>query len=281
MFLYWGAGGYLSEGRGALEEALARGTSASELVQARAMVAAANVAWRQGDEARTEELATTAIPILEDAGDRRALADALNARAIAAEWRGDLEAEDRLQAQVEAIHRELGNARGLATILGNRGYAAIILGDYERAERLLRESVSLLEPDDRNFAWHFLNVGLALLRQRRLPEARSAFRQSLEHPNADTEFVFYALEGLANVAAAEGDDLRAARLWGASELIRERTGAKLARAEQELHDELVPKAQERAGAAAFDRAWADARLLTEEQAIALALGDSATPPAAS
>jgi predicted ATPase/class 3 adenylate cyclase len=273
MGAYWGAAGYLSEGRAWLEDALARTGAAPPLLRARAMERAAQLAWRQADEAATRELAEAAIPALEEHGDRRLVALALSSLAIAAQWRGDHETEGRLLDRAEAIFREPGNEAGLASLLNNRGYAALVLGDPAGAEPFLRESLEVLPVDRAWDALVLLNLGLALFGQGRFDEAEDPFRDGLAMGSRDRnrETIFYALEGLANVAAAHGDDLRAARLWSASEEIRERTGAKLARAEQEVHDRMVPEARERAGETAFNRTWSEARLLSEEQAVALGL----------
>ena len=273
MSLYWGAGGYLSEGRIWLDDALSRTTDTLALARARAMNAAASLAWRQGDHADTEALAQGALAVLAQHGDRLGVAFALNTLGNASQWGDDREAGARFHEQVEAIYRELGDVSGLASVLSNRGYSALILDDQETAERLLRESIALCNPDDPQTDYTRLNLGLALLGQNDLDEAESELRQALEKGSraGSREVVFYGLEGLANVAAAHGDDLRAARLWSASEEIRERAGAKLGPAEQVLHDETVPAARARAGGVPFDRAWADARLLSEDQAVALGL----------
>ena len=84
--------------------------------------------------------------------------------------------------------------------------------------------------------------------------------------------MFYGFEGLALVAAARADDLRAARLWGVSAAIREATGYVLAVAEQQFHDELEPEVRTRLGEAEFDRAWNEGRQLPPDAALALALG---------
>ena len=166
-----------------------------------------------------------------------------------------------------------GNERGLATNLNNRGYFAIILGDYRTpsacSARASRSAIRTI-PET---AFVRLNLGLALLRLGRIEEARTEFVRGLESGSraGSREMRVLRARGLANVAAAESDDLRAARLWSASSVIRERTGAKLGKAEQALHDEAVPAARARAGEEAFDRAWAEARLLSEEQAVALGL----------
>ena len=109
MSAYWGSGGYLSEGGAWLDDALSRSGDASELTRARAMEAAANLAWRQGDLARTQALAEAAIPVLDRHDDRLAVASALNALHVVAQSQGDDDAAMRFLEQVEAIHRDLGN----------------------------------------------------------------------------------------------------------------------------------------------------------------------------
>ena len=268
---YWGIGGYLSEGRVWLADALSRGQESTELTRAWGMAAAANLTWRQGDAAATQGFAEAALPVFEAHGDRRGIGLALNSLAIAAQWRGDADEEARMWEEQEAVVRELGNEAGLAITLNNRGYAELILGRYAAAERRLRDSLQLSGYAEESGSTR-LNLGLALFRQGRLDESTRAFADGLDAgvEAASREVVFYGLEGFANLAAAAGDDLRAARLWAASEQLRERLGARLARAEQELHEETVPAARARAGEAAFERAWTEGRLLTEGQAVELA-----------
>jgi predicted ATPase len=269
---YWGAGGYLSEGRKWVRDALARSGDADPLIRARTMLTEASLAWRQGDLDATTELCETALPILEQHEDRTYLAECLLNLGIAAEGRGDITAQSRAYDRAEPIYRELGYESGLLSVLNNRGYAAIILGDYERGEAILRECVDRSQGLASPTAPHLLNLGLAHLRLGRIAEARKEFRDALDQGErgAERDMVFYALEGLANVNAAASDDLLAARLWGASEAIREQQGARLARAELELHEEAVGQARGRAGNDAFDRAWVEGRALSEAQAIAIA-----------
>jgi predicted ATPase len=271
MNLYWGARGYLSEGRAWLADALSRGNESTELTRAWGMFATSNLAWRQGDEATTQELAEAAMSVFEAHYDRRGVSWALNSLAIAAQWRGEADQEARLWARQEGVVRELGNEAALAVTLNNRGYAEIILGRYARAERLLRESLELMGYAD-EVGLAQLNLGLALFRLGRLDESERFFGDALDTglQAASREAVFYGLEGFANLAAARGDDLRAARLWAASEQLRERLGARLGGAEQELHEESVPAARARVGEAAFEHAWSEGRLLREEQAVELA-----------
>ncbi len=76
------------------------------------------------------------------------------------------------------------------------------------------------------------------------------------------------------VGDERGRDVLAAKLWGAAEAMDETGGYRLGPVERELHDRAVPESRERAGHEAFDRAWAAGRVLSSEQAVALAVENS-------
>jgi len=80
------------------------------------------------------------------------------------------------------------------------------------------------------------------------------------------------LAGVADAAAGLGDALRAARIWGAEERLREEIGSPLLTQDQRQHERSVGSARAALGDdAAFDRAWQHGRALTLEQAIELGL----------
>jgi hypothetical protein len=151
-------------------------------------------------------------------------------RANAADSNGDLAAAGAHNDRAEQIFRELGLRTRLEIILNNRAYGEIVAGNFEQAEPRLREIADTAHGQPRLFS--IVNHGLALARLGRLDEANVRFAQGLRDATGEArsaEIEFYALEGLAMVAGARGDDLRAARLWGASAAIREATGFVLAR----------------------------------------------------
>jgi hypothetical protein len=81
-----------------------------------------------------------------------------------------------------------------------------------------------------------------------------------------------ALAGVSEAAAGLGDLLRAARIRGAEERLREEIGLPLQSEEQRDHDRSVAAARAALGDdAAFNHAWQQGRALTLEQAIELAL----------
>jgi tetratricopeptide (TPR) repeat protein len=179
-----------------------------------------------------------------------------------------------LLSESEAIWRELGNASGLAGVLNNRAYAELLAGDHAAAEPLLRESLAL---NPENLEVFNLNLGLAVLAAGRLDEARAAFSDALSRGIAAKvpDTVFYAVEGLASTAASAGDDATAARLWGASEAMRESIGAVLAPAELALHEQLVRQSRKRLGVEGFTATWAEGKAMPIDRAVEVALANRA------
>ena len=80
------------------------------------------------------------------------------------------------------------------------------------------------------------------------------------------------LEGLAMVAAVQGRFLQAARLWGATEAMREISGQRRLPAFQRSYDQTLRLARSQIESSDWDIAWAEGRTLTAAQALAEGLG---------
>jgi non-specific serine/threonine protein kinase len=138
-----------------------------------------------------------------------------------------------------AIGRDLGDRDGIASSLHSLGVVAYLQGHLAAARALYTESLdNRRELDDR--------LGIAR-----------------------------ALEGLAAVVAALGSSLRAARIWGAAQRLREEIGTPLSPTERSHYDQRAAAARAAADDAAFDRAWQEGRALTLTQAIDLASEETA------
>jgi len=80
-----------------------------------------------------------------------------------------------------------------------------------------------------------------------------------------------ALEGVAAATGAIGNSLRAARILGAAQRLREEIGTPLSPADLPRYDQCVAAARAPiADGASFDRAWQERRALTLKDAIELA-----------
>jgi DNA-binding CsgD family transcriptional regulator len=85
------------------------------------------------------------------------------------------------------------------------------------------------------------------------------------------------LEALAGVAGALGQDLRAARLWGAAWALREETGVQWAPAERMLHEPQLAAARSRIDRAIWETGFGEGQLMGFEEAIEYALSKEADP----
>lgn len=84
------------------------------------------------------------------------------------------------------------------------------------------------------------------------------------------------LAGLGGIALESRQLTRATRLFGAVEALCETIGASLLPAEQAHYERDRASARDALGEVAFAAAWSEGRAMPLEQAIADALGDSAS-----
>jgi hypothetical protein len=85
--------------------------------------------------------------------------------------------------------------------------------------------------------------------------------------------VTIGMDGLGMVAAATRQPLRAARLWGAAEALRDVTDEGRWHVFQSDYDRALPAARAQVADAEWAAAWAAGRTLTVKQALAEALAD--------
>jgi DNA-binding CsgD family transcriptional regulator len=97
----------------------------------------------------------------------------------------------------------------------------------------------------------------------------------------DKATITTSLEGLACVAGANGEALRAAKLFGAAEALMGATGSLLSPQESAMLEPYRASARSRLGEAGWDEALADGRAMSMEAAIEYALSEerssTATP----
>jgi hypothetical protein len=111
--------------------------------------------------------------------------------------------------------------------------------------------------------------------QEEYEEARELFMESLaicrEHGNKP--IIAENLEGLAAVAAAQGQHKSAAHLFGAAEGLRAAMGAPLPPPDRAAHDRCVAAVRDALGEEVFSAAWAAGRAQALEDTVASALAE--------
>ncbi len=170
-----------------------------------------------------------------------------------------------------AFQRARGATGAAASIVLNLGIMALEQGQIRRATLLLEESLTLNREvgDELATIFTLTYLGFAsLLRNEPVPSERS-FRQALDLVRADVnrEILTRLLDGLAMVAARQGDLLFAARLWGCMAVLRAATGTVYRPMERRLYDRELAAARTRADPSAFETAWAQGSALSLEAAL--------------
>jgi predicted ATPase/DNA-binding winged helix-turn-helix (wHTH) protein len=216
------------------------------------------------------------LAISRELGDRMGIASELHNLGRVAMAQGDIASARALFEESLAISRELGNRMGISHSLAALGTMAFEKGDYPAAGALYEESLAISRNlGNRLGIAHTLdNLGEVAFEQRDYPAARKLYEQGLViwRELGNRAGIANSLEGLAPVVAALGDSLRAARLWGAAERLREEIGSSLPPNERPQYDRCVVAARAvLKDDAAFDRAWQEGGALTLKQAMELAL----------
>jgi len=142
----------------------------------------------QGEASRAAPLASDALGLYRQEGDRSGEARALNLLGTAADVMGSLdEARTRLEECLD-IRRSMGDELGTATVLNNLALVRRKQGRADEAERMLRES-------------------LDICRRHGIPQRAAV-----------------ALSNLAEIAAERGDAVRAEELYSQSTALYEEVG---------------------------------------------------------
>ena len=203
------------------------------------------------------------------------IAEASHGKAIAASSIPDL--RERVDAAA-ALLGDAGNVHQLQNLLSGASYAALCLGGDRDATDFAARATSIEHVLDSRFARMMTrgNVGLAALLTGETDTAAHAFHEELTlcRDMVIRPAVFEGLRGLAAVAVVHRDDQRAATLVGAADAHRyDRAEDPV---EARLDETFFTPARSRGGTDAWDAAAREGSVLSFEDAIAYALGETAS-----
>ena len=206
-----------------------------ESTTARAFRALGTLALRQKDNLAGRALLTQALELFRHVDEQWGIGGTLSNLGIIAQNEGDLAGAQALYLESLTILKQLGAKYPLGFPLRQLGLLAVLRGDYERAGVFMRESLSLN-----------IDVG-------------------------DKRGIAACLVAVASLYAARGRLADAARLCGAAEALLDAIHTQIFPYDQEQNERNLAALCAQLGPAAFEAALAAGRLLTLEQAIALAL----------
>jgi tetratricopeptide (TPR) repeat protein len=227
----------------------------------------------QGDFAGSATYAMNSIALGREAGDLFSVAFALGLRTIAAAKAGDVGLARRLASHCRAAAIASGNPWTAGPALYVLGFLAISVGDYDAAGRLYEEAwnASIHDPWASSIHVSCL-VGLRVVQGRHAEaNALGAKTMALCRDIEDPVRTAWCLEGIAAAQAAQGQPLRSARLWGASDQLLDNAAALLPPTHRWIRDRHLDGVKDALGDAAFRAAFSEGRALSMRQAIQHAL----------
>jgi predicted ATPase/class 3 adenylate cyclase len=278
LWRFWHLHGHLDEGRRWTEAVLALPESTGPTAErAKALTALGGVAYWQEDLPITHRAYEEALAISRQLGDRSAEGEGFYNLSFVPAYDGDFDTALALLQQGLSIFEELGIARGVADSMWLLAIVARLEGDTPRARARAEESLRLhREAGDRfgvNDALHVL--GRIALAEGDLATAASSYLEALENDElvGNRTGMGIVLDNLAAKASAEGRHLRAVRLAGASQAIKDAAGGHAPPPFIDLPDPREA-AREVLEEAAVKAAWEEGQAMTLEQALAYARDDA-------
>jgi tetratricopeptide (TPR) repeat protein len=238
---------------------------------------------RRGDYARARAFAEESLMLYTPTGDRWSKAAPLFDLGRIAYRQGEYVTARQLYEECLALWREVGDTNGCALATNALGEIARVMGDYAQAAAYYNESITLtpmggdigLTFKRDGIATKNANLGFAVLHHEDDAQALALFRESLPiaQESDDQYDMAICLIGVAGVALARQEDVRAARLLAASIALLESSRMQLEPVDGIELDSEITKLHAQLDDATFAKAWEEGRSLTLEQAIASANQD--------
>lgn len=183
------------------------------------------------------------------------------------------EAEEQYMRSL-ATFQAYGDKFRVALVLSSLGELMRIQGDYERADKFWRQNLEGFQELRTRFALAYPLHALASvsLRKGEYDEAKNLFVESLRIFNefGEKNGVALCISGLAGISGMTENLKRAAQLFGAAETLL-KNASPLEPADQKDFDYYVDVVHAQLEESIFEKAWAEGRSMTMEQAIKFAL----------
>ncbi|MCA1726766.1 MAG: AAA family ATPase, partial [Actinobacteria bacterium] len=235
VWRFWQYRGHLAEGREWAERVLALPSAqARTRHRARALLAAAGIAYWQGDYDAMAPFADESLDIARELDDDSAIGEALyNLSFVAQIARGDWEACARYLDEAETYFERLDDRGALGRVAMARSFIGNTEGNFESTRAYAEKALEYLRDsgDRETYSQAMGSVALANMELGHFDVAvegvQQILRMSLDAMNTTGYLMgFYFLSTLANT---KGDYERSARLWGAAEGLEHRLQAHVPR----------------------------------------------------
>lgn len=232
----------------------------------------ASLATEQAEYERARTLLQESLAINRELESKSGIADALhNLSRVEFFAQGDLARARSLLQESLSLFAELSDKESIAYCTVLAGRIALQQGNIDTARQLLEESLALFSAMRHQ---HGTTVTLASLarvaiRQGDYSSARDFAGESLSlaRKAGDKLNIATGLESLAEALAAQGQLVRATRLWRAAASVRDALPAPLPLIDRAAYEETLAAARAKLGAPTFETAWKEGQAMTLEQVL--------------
>ena len=285
LFSYWTTCSALSEARNWLDAALAlprpQCTHALVRVEAKVLNAAGYTAAETGDHAQALAYFERGLALYREVGDGRGIAWSIRGCAFTRMLHDEFAAAEHLLQESLLLCRATGDAWGEAWSLYALAFLKLTAGDLAQARSALEDALLHLRQQNIPLALlrSLLALGHARFDQGDVDGAEALYREALQFSREAPllTFITIGVEGLAAVATAQGRPVRAARLWGAAEALREATDERRWHVFERTYDRTLTAAQAQLSPVDWATAWTTGRTLTPQHAVSEALEERELP----
>jgi non-specific serine/threonine protein kinase len=285
LWWFWGLEGF-EEGKRWLQTALEKDPGGSPAARAKALGGLGFILLFQQDYGRAIAALEETIALYKELGDESGAAFALANLGYAMLHGGYRERVAAFIQESEALMRaDLdGHARAYLRMI----LAAVELlkkGDLGSVVAQLEESLALCRElgDMRLVAMSLLLLGIIELARDDLDRGATLLEEGARIPweLKDRLCGVYYVWALGKVNALRRRPVRAARLWGAAEGLRERMGMSLSHFDitHSGYEQYLAAVRSALDRASFDAAWAEGRAMAPEEAIEYAFSEEEEEPA--
>jgi tetratricopeptide (TPR) repeat protein len=180
-------------------------------------------------------------------------------------------------AEIMETARRSGNPQALAFAALNAGRSLGYVGRLDEARPWFSEALGRYEEmgDRRMMLVARSDLAHVLRANGALEEAEERYRETLRgwHHLGHRGAIAHQLESLGSVAQSRAHPLRAARLLGAAEVLREQSGSVMLAFERAAYEPMAAEVRAALGEVGFAAAWADGRAMGLDAAVELALAE--------
>ncbi len=182
-----------------------------------------------------------------------------------------------------ALFRELDDKTGIAYSRSLQGQLSFVQGDAAKAALLIEESLVIYRElgAQQGIAEALCQLARVVTAQGDDMNAYALYEESLviAREMKMKELIASCLEGIAEVATIQGKFTWAAQLWGSAEVLREAVGVPIPLVDRANYERLVTNVRAQLGEKAFTTVWAEGRMMTPEQVLAMSEQEVVQPPA--